>query len=183
VTVANWITIARLVAIPFIAGSIWASAPQHGHWRVVALVAFVLAALSDALDGFVARAFDQRSRTGGILDPLADKLLINITLVFLAVNVTFKYPVPRWFPVLVLSRDVVISMGAYVLSDVYHTLRVRPRLTGKLTTAAQLAYIVAVLMDLGLAPGLLWLASAITVISLIDYFIEGLRQARARGTA
>lgn len=182
-TVANWITIARLLAIPFIAGSIWAFAPGREQWRVIALVAFVAAGLSDALDGYVARAFNQKSRMGAILDPLADKLLINITLVFLAVNATLYYPVPRWFPVLVLSRDVIISMGSYVLSDVYRRLRVRPRLSGKLTTAAQLAYIVAVLMNLVVAPGLLWAASAITLVSLIDYFLEGLRQARARGTA
>jgi CDP-diacylglycerol--glycerol-3-phosphate 3-phosphatidyltransferase len=183
VTVANWITIARLLAIPFIATSIAVYSPLRPEWGTVALVAFLAAAASDAADGFVARVFRQKSRFGAILDPLADKLLINVTLVFLAVNETFAYPVPRWFPVLVLARDVVIGMGAYALSDYFHTLRVKPRLTGKLTTALQLSYIIAALMQIFLAPGLLYAASALTAISFLDYFVEGLRQARHRGSS
>jgi cardiolipin synthase (CMP-forming) len=181
VTVANWITVARLMAIPFIAGSIVAYSADRPHWRTIVLIAFLAAALSDAVDGFIARVFHQKSRLGAILDPVADKLLINVTLVFLAVNETFAYPVPRWFPVLVLARDVVISVGAYILSDFFQTLRVRPRITGKLTTALQLAYIVAVLLNLELATGLLYGATIMTLISLVDYFIEGLRQARRKG--
>ena len=181
VTVANWITVARLMAIPCIAGSIAAYSIEHPHWRTIALVTFLAAALSDAADGFVARVFHQKSRLGAILDPVADKLLINVTLVFLAVNETFAHPVPRWFPVLVLGRDVIISLGAYILSDYFQTLRVRPRITGKLTTALQLAYIVAVLLNLGLAPGLLYGATGMTLVSLVDYFVEGLRQARRKG--
>lgn len=154
---------------------------ERPHWGTIALVAFLAAALSDAADGFVARVFHQKSRVGAILDPIADKLLINVTLVFLAVNEAFAYPVPRWFPVLVLGRDVVISLGAYILSDFFDTLRVRPRITGKLTTALQLAYIVAVLLNYRLATGLLYAATIITLISLIDYFIEGFRQTRRKG--
>jgi phosphatidylglycerophosphate synthase len=81
----------------------------------------------------------------------------------------------------VLGRDVIISLGAYILSDYFQTLRVRPRITGKLTTALQLAYIVAVLLNLGLAPGLLYGATGMTLVSLVDYFVEGLRQARRKG--
>ncbi|HOD51902.1 MAG TPA: CDP-alcohol phosphatidyltransferase family protein [Candidatus Hydrogenedentes bacterium] len=182
-TIANWITIARLLSIPFIGWSVVAYTAVQPHWRVVALAAFLAAALSDAVDGFIARVFCQKSRLGAILDPIADKLLINVTLVFLAVNETFAHPVPQWFPALVLGRDVVISMGAYVLSDFFQILRVRPRLTGKLTTVFQLAYIVAVLLACNLAGGLLYAATAMTIISLIDYFIEGLRQARRKGAA
>ena len=182
-TVANWITIARLLAIPFVAASIALYSPERPQWGTIALVAFLAAGLSDAVDGFVARVFRQKSRFGAILDPLADKLLINVVLVFLAVNETYAYPVPRWFPVVVLARDIAIAMGAYALSDYFHKLRVQPRLTGKLTTAVQLAYIVAVLLQMGLAPGLLYAAAAMTAISFTDYFIEGLRQARQKGTA
>jgi CDP-diacylglycerol--glycerol-3-phosphate 3-phosphatidyltransferase len=183
VTVANWITIARLLAIPAIAGSIAAYSAERPQWGAAALAGFVAAAVSDAVDGFVARVFHQKSRFGALLDPLADKLLINVTLVFLAVNETYAHPVPRWFPVMVLGRDVVISMGAYVLSDYYQTLRVRPRITGKLTTALQLAYIVAVLLNLDLSVSLLYAATLMTLVSLVDYYIEGLRQAARKEIA
>jgi CDP-diacylglycerol--glycerol-3-phosphate 3-phosphatidyltransferase len=183
VTVANWITIARLLAIPAIAGSIAAYSAERPQWGAVALGGFIAAALSDAVDGFVARVFRQKSRLGALLDPLADKLLINVTLVFLAVNETYAHPVPRWFPVLVLGRDVVISMGAFVLSDFFQSLRVRPRLTGKVTTALQLAYIIAVLLNLDLSVGLLYAATLMTLVSLLDYYVEGLRQAGRKGIA
>lgn len=182
-TVANWITIGRLLAIPVIAGSIALNSADSPAWGNAALAVFVIAALSDGVDGFIARFFNQKSRLGAILDPLADKLLINVTLVFLAVNETYAHPVPRWFPVLVLGRDIIISMGAYVLSDYFRTLRIRPRLTGKCTTSVQLAYIVSVLLNLGLAHALLYLAVMMTIISLTDYLIEGLRQAGRKGTA
>ncbi|HPX39270.1 MAG TPA: CDP-alcohol phosphatidyltransferase family protein, partial [Candidatus Hydrogenedentes bacterium] len=79
-TVANWITIARLLAIPAIAGSIAAYSAERPQWGAAALAGFVAAAVSDAVDGFVARVFHQKSRFGALLDPLADKLLINVTL-------------------------------------------------------------------------------------------------------
>jgi phosphatidylglycerophosphate synthase len=85
--------------------------------------------------------------------------------------------------VLVLGRDVVISMGAFVLSDFFQSLRVRPRLTGKVTTALQLAYIIAVLLNLDLSVGLLYAATLMTLVSLLDYYVEGLRQAGRKGIA
>ena len=97
VTIANWITIARLLSIPFIGWSVVAYTAVQPHWRFVALAAFLAAALSDAVDVFIARVFCQNSRLGAILDPIADKLLINVTLVFLAVNETFRIPCPSGF--------------------------------------------------------------------------------------
>ena len=114
--------------------------------RIAAIVVFVIAAFSDWLDGYVARHFNQRSKLGALLDPLADKLFVNISLVFMAVNESFAYGVPKWFPVLVLTRDVVIAGGSFLISERFRSLNVKPRIAGKLTTVIILFYMFCVLI-------------------------------------
>ncbi len=150
--------------------------PDSQWIRLTALGVFVVATLTDALDGFVARAYNQKTRLGAVLDPLADKLLINLAFVFLAVNQEFRFSVPPWFPVVVLFRDAVIVMGAYVINEYFGPVRVRPRILGKMTTAIQMAYIISVLLDIRLAAWLLWAALGISIMSFLDYVYEGIRQ-------
>ena len=96
---------------------------------------------------FVARVYDQKTRLGTVLDPLADKLMINIAFVFLAWNNAFKTPVPGWFPVIVLGRDAIIVMGSYLINEFFGPVRIKPRLLGKLTTVFQMSSIAAVLLE------------------------------------
>lgn len=153
------------------------------RFRYGALTVFVVAALSDGLDGFVARAYNQKTRLGAALDPLADKLLLNLAFVFLAVNQEFATPVPKWVPVVVLSRDVFIASGSYILNEYYGPFRPRPRLSGKLTTAAQMAAITAVLLEWRIAYAMLMVAVGLSVLSFLDYFREGLRAAHGEEEA
>lgn len=176
VTLANRITILRLVLIPVFNVLVVSYTPDKPWFRYLALSVFVIAALSDALDGFVARAYNQKTRLGAVLDPLADKLLLNLAFVFLAVNENFAEPVPMWVPVLILSRDAIIVLGSYLLNEFYGPLRVRPRISGKLTTALQMATIVAVLLQLTFAYELLVVMIVVTVISFFDYVYEGVRR-------
>lgn len=175
-TLANKITIGRLLCVPVFIVLVMSYTREQPWLRLAALGVFVAAAVSDALDGFVARAYNQKSRLGAVLDPLADKLLVNLAFVFLAVNHELRYPIPPWLPVIVLSRDVTISLGAYLINEYYGPLRVRPRISGKLTTAIQMAYLISVLLEAGFARGLMWAALAITLVSFVDYLYEGFRQ-------
>jgi phosphatidylglycerophosphate synthase len=81
-----------------------------------------------------------------------------------------------WIPVLILSRDVIIVMGSYLLNEFYGPLRVRPRISGKLTTALQMASIVAVLLQVNFAYELLLVMMAVTVFSFFDYLYDGVRR-------
>ncbi len=144
--------------------------------RIAALATFVVASISDGLDGFVARAYNQKTKLGAVLDPLADKLLINIAFIFLAVNKELRYPVPPWFPVITLSRDVLIVLGSYLINEYYGPLRVRPRLSGKLTTVFQMATVYAVLLEVHFTFFLLYATLLISVISFVDYLRDGIRQ-------
>lgn len=176
VTLANRITILRLLLIPVFNVLVVSYTPAEPWIRYSALAVFVVASLSDALDGFVARAYNQKTRLGAVLDPLADKLLLNLAFVFLAVNDNFVERPPMWIPVLILSRDVVIAMGSYILNEFFGPLRPKPRLSGKLTTALQMASIVAVLLQVNFAYELLLAMITVTMISFVDYVYTGVRQ-------
>ena len=107
-----------------------------------ALAVLLLAALSDALDGLLARWLDQRTAIGSFLDPLADKLLSVSGFVTLALI----GPIPAWFVIVVISRDVLISLGALVLYLHDGRLEIAPSLTGKTAMLGQFATLVLTLV-------------------------------------
>lgn len=175
-TLANRITLFRILLVPAFAVLIMSYTREEPWLRHAALATFTLAALSDALDGFVARAYNQKTRLGSVLDPLADKLLVNTAFIFLAVNAELAMPIPKWFPVIILSRDAIITLGSYLINEHFGPLRVRPRLSGKLTTVFQMALICAVLLEVRFARPLLYATVVITIVSFVDYLYQGVRQ-------
>jgi cardiolipin synthase len=108
------------------------------------LILIVVAGASDGLDGFLAKTFDWRTRLGGLLDPIADKLLV--TSVFL--TLTYLGSVPIGLAVVVVLRDVVIVLGAVVYQVLIAPVRARPTRISKLNTACQLAFMVFTLTQL-----------------------------------
>jgi CDP-diacylglycerol--glycerol-3-phosphate 3-phosphatidyltransferase len=176
VTLANRITVFRLIMIPVFLVLVMSYTRDAQWMRHLALFIFVLAALSDAADGFVARAYNQKTRLGAVLDPMADKLMINLAFVFLAVNQEFRTPVPAWIPVIILSRDVIIVLGAYLIHEFYGPLRVRPRMSGKFNTVFQMSSIIVVLLEWRIAYPVLMVTIVISIISFVDYIISGYRQ-------
>jgi CDP-diacylglycerol--glycerol-3-phosphate 3-phosphatidyltransferase len=176
VTLANRITLVRVVLIPVV-GVLVMSYTREQTWpRILALVVFLVAVVSDALDGFVARAYNQKTRLGAVLDPLADKLLINVSFVFIAANNQFRTVLPPWFPVIILGRDAIIVIGSYLMNEYFGPLRVRPRISGKLTTVFQMSSIVALLLELRFTYPLLMVTLGISIISFFDYLYVGIRQ-------
>ncbi len=109
----------------------------------VVLVLMAIAGLSDALDGLLARAFAWQSRLGAFLDPVADKTLMVVTFVALAV----KGLVPGWLFLAVLIRDVVIIGGALAYQKKTRALEMQPTLSGKLNTALQVIFILTILLN------------------------------------
>ena len=175
-TLANKITCFRLLLIPVFSGLVIAYTREHQWIRYSALGVYVLAGISDALDGFVARAYNQKTKLGAVLDPLADKLIINTAFVFLAVNDQFACNVPYWFPAAILARDAMIVTGAYLINELYGPVRVRPRVSGKLTTVCQMSLIIAVLLEVDFADELLIATLVISAVSYVDYMYVGIRQ-------
>ena len=195
-TTANKITVVRILMIPvfvtlaiYYGESIQEGDPQD--WmRFMAITVFLLAALSDGLDGYVARRYNQRSSLGVILDPIADKGLLLSGIITLSISnwsqVDPHYgKFPAWFPVLVITRDAVILIGSAVLHVLNGTVRVRPSWTGKVATVLQMAAIAWVMLQMQIPP-LIWVVFAagfFTLISGIIYVRDGVRQLSAEGHA
>ena len=195
-TTANKITVIRILMIPvfvtlaiYYGESIQEGKPQD--WmRFTAVAVFLLAAVSDGLDGYVARRYNQRSSLGMILDPIADKGLLLSGIITLSISnwsqVDPNYGrFPTWFPVLVITRDAVILVGSAVLHILNGTVRVRPSWTGKVATVLQMAAIAWVMLQIHLLP-LLWVVIAAGIFTLVSgmiYVRDGVRQLSAEGHA
>lgn len=108
----------------------------------LALVVFCLAGVSDGLDGFIARWFNQRTIIGAYLDPVADKALLMSAFVCL----TIMGMIPDWLTVMVLSRDILIVIGIAILTLTEKKYRIRPSIVSKCTTAAQITMIIVSLI-------------------------------------
>lgn len=145
-----------------------------GQYRLSLLV-FTLAGLSDALDGFLARWFNQKTVLGAHLDPLADKLLLTSAYVALAIQQT----IPGSLAVVVISRDILILAGIAVLRFFHIPITVKPSVISKCTTAAQLATAFLALLGLEIPrvqPALtpfFWLTLILTIISGLHYVVLG----------
>jgi len=195
-TTANKITVIRILMIPvFVTLAIYyGESIQEGNpqdWmRFSAIAVFLLAALSDGLDGYVARRYNQRSSLGVILDPIADKGLLLSGIITLSISnwsqVDPHYgKFPAWFPVLVITRDVVIVTGSLLLHVLNGTVRVRPSWTGKVATVLQMAAIAWVMLQMRIPPLIYIVLAAgfFTLVSGVIYFRNGLRQLSAEGHA
>ena len=182
-TTANKITVVRILLIPvfvllavYYGHSVTEGDPQEGL-RYAAIAVFLLAAVSDGLDGYVARKYNQRSKLGAILDPIADKGLLLAALLTLTF-INWGYQFPLWFPVLVITRDVVIVAGSFGLHYLNGEVQVHPRWSGKIATVFQMIAISWVMLQLQVvAPSVpVLLAGIFTLISGVAYVMDGIRQ-------
>ena len=178
-TTANKITIGRIVAIPFfVAQLLYYADTGRELYRWLALASFALTAAFDAVDGYVARRFNQRSELGALLDPLADKLLLVAGLVLLTAARLKLDRIPLWLTILILGRDVILSAGAVIVHHVCGKVRIRPNWMGKCATVFQMALIVWVLcrwpsewLDY-----LVWGTAICTGVSGAVYLKDGIQQ-------
>jgi cardiolipin synthase len=146
VNIPNLLTLLRILLVPVV---VWAIAQGQ---MSIALAAFVIAGVTDAVDGYIAKHFDQQTELGAYLDPLADKTLIVSIYVSLAI---FGF-IPPWVAILVVSRDIMI-VGAVVLSTLMERpLTIQPLLVSKANTVAQIVFAALVLAASGLKLDLDW---------------------------
>jgi cardiolipin synthase len=164
-TLANKITVLRIIAIPFFVIALLY------HYILSAQILFVVSVFSDALDGTIARVRGERTPLGTFLDPMADKLL----LLSAYITLTYLGEFPLWVFVAVLSRDVLILMGWTLVYVLTSNRKIEPRPLGKVTTFLQMILVVGVLFHFTPVyyQALLHLTIAATLISAIDYVWMG----------
>ncbi len=165
--IPNAITFARIVAVPLLT---WLIIDQQ---LLAAFIVFMLAGLSDAADGYLAKRYGWHTELGSYLDPIADKAL----LVTIYVTLGLAGHLPVWLVLAVVTRDVLI-VGAFMLTWVMsRQITVKPLLISKVNTFAQISLAGMVLAELGLGLGLqtligilIWVTGGLTILSAFTYF-------------
>jgi len=178
VTIPNLITILRFLLVPAV---VLAMLQSHWEW---AFFGFVAAGISDGVDGFIARQFNQRSRLGAYLDPMADKILLVSVFVVLGIG----GQLPLWLVVAVVSRDALIICAVLMSTVIGHPVEMKPLLVSKANTAAQIVLAAEVLAELTfglnlglLRRGLVLLSGLLTGASAAAYLVAWLRHMSGYG--
>ena len=185
-TWANQISVLRILLIlPFVMFMLSANDPQTGTlMRYLALAMFVVMGLSDALDGYVARRFHQESQLGRFLDPLADKLLIVCASVLLSVPATAVagFRLPAEIVVLIIGKDVLLSLGFVVVYFLTGHVRIQPIWAGKTSTFLQIMMVFTTLIAPELSEKLVfwpfivhlfWFLTAASAVTATVLYIRG----------
>ena len=174
---ANKISTFRILIVPFfIACLVYYSQDtlNRNYLRFVALGIFILGVISDAVDGYIARKSKQQSQAGLILDPLGDKLLLmSAYLCLYLIPLKIKFPLP--VILIVISRDVLILLGAVVLFIVKQKINILPTRWGKLTTTFQMLSVIFVLLQYKFSFFFWWVAAFFTLVSGTDYIKRGFK--------
>jgi cardiolipin synthase (CMP-forming) len=173
--IPNSLTILRILLIPCYVGLL-----VYGKFDQ-ALIVLLVAGLTDALDGAIARMKNQYTRLGAVLDPLADKML----LISGFVTLSMIHLVPSWVTILVVSRDVILMLGTAVAHFTDSRVDITPTFLGKGTTFLQLSYVVMVIfltsrrIDLAVMLPLLFGMISFTLLSGLHYLYRGFRHTSA----
>ncbi len=179
-TLANQITIFRILIVPAFIVVVLYYVHGGSEWlRFGALGLFGLAAVSDAVDGFIARKYNQISELGTVLDPLADKMLLVSGFILLSLdNDPYLSSIPIWLTALILSRDVLLVLGLILIHYTFGKVKVKPRWVGKCATVLQMVIILSVLAKLpqDFLNLLIIGAGICTGLSGVLYFWDGTRQ-------
>jgi cardiolipin synthase len=167
---ANWLTVIRILLVPVFVTLLVYRKPGP------AVLVFAAAALTDLLDGWVARRQGLQSRLGAFLDPLADKLLLTASFIML----TMLKVIPFWITAVVLSRDAFLALGTLLVHMVGARVHPRPTSFGKASTFLQILTVLVGLLGYywgvrRVWPPLLWAAAGFTLISGLQYLVQGMR--------
>jgi cardiolipin synthase len=174
VTIPNFITIIRFLLVPAI---IYAMLSDAMGW---ALAGFLAAGISDAVDGFIARSFDQKSELGAYLDPMADKVMLVSVFVMLG----YLGELPLWLVILAVSRDALIVSAVMLASVMGNPLEVKPLFVSKANTVVQIMVAALAMTELAfdfsfgrLFTAMVILSAILTVASTAAYFVTWTRHA------
>ena len=162
----NWVSVGRILLIPVLMVALLARIPDGDH---VAVAVFVVAALTDKLDGWLARSRNSQTTIGIFLDPLADKLLVTAALI----SLVELDRLAAWVAMVIIAREFMVSGLRMVAAS--QRMVIAASQWGKVKTTAQVVAIVALIVDHpphGITTALVAVAVAITVWSGIDYFVE-----------
>ena len=166
----NKLTILRVLMIPFfVLFMLWDITGAADKWIAAAI--FIVASLTDMLDGKIARKYNLVTNFGKFMDPLADKLLVSAAMICLVE----MGRLPAWIVIVIISREFIISGFRLIASD--NGVVIAASYWGKFKTVFQMAMIIVLIFDFGGFFGiiemvLIWISLILTVVSLVDYIVK-----------
>lgn len=166
----NKLTVLRVIMVPFFVFFMLTDVGGPAN-KWIALILFCIASLTDMLDGKIARKYNLVTNFGKFMDPLADKLLVCSAMICMIE----MGKLPAWIVIVIIAREFIISGFRLVASD--NGIVIAASYWGKFKTVFQMAMIIVLIADFGgifdiIAQVLIWIALALTVISLIDYIVK-----------
>lgn len=166
----NKLTILRVIMIPFFVAALLYDGGANQNMRYVAAALFIIASLTDMLDGKIARKYNLVTNFGKFMDPLADKLLVCSALICM---IELR-ELPAWMVIIIISREFIISGFRLVASD--NGVVIVASYWGKFKTTFQMIGVVLLIFNIPVLSTLttiiVWIALALTVISLVDYIVK-----------
>ena len=166
----NKLTILRVIMIPFFVAALLYDGGANQNMRYVAAALFIIASLTDMLDGKIARKYNLVTNFGKFMDPLADKLLVCSALICM---IELR-ELPAWMVIIIISREFIISGFRLVASD--NSVVIAASYWGKFKTTFQMIGVVLLIFNIPalstLTTIIVWIALALTVISLVDYIVK-----------
>jgi len=175
-TFANKITLFRIISIPFFIAALALYTPERAYLKMVALGLFLLAVVSDVIDGALARAHRQKTPAGAILDPVADKTLLisAFLLLYRVAKAHLAVALPLWVVILVVSRDVILLIGGGLILMVDKNRSIEPTAWGKATTFFQMATVTGIILEIPAVRYVWWTMCLLTAASGVDYARRGI---------
>ena len=178
-TISNCLTFVRILLTPVIVVAI-----IFKYWYF-AFYSFVFAAITDLLDGYLARLLNEQSNLGAMLDPIADKFFLISTFSSLAFLDSPFFHIPIWFVILILCREFTIMLGTFSMMQANINVKINPTIWGKLTTFFQIIFIswIFICYFFSWVPSktyytLLGFITAFSIISLVQYVSLGIKYLR-----
>ena len=171
--IPNILTLTRILLLPFFAATLYYEQYQY------ALLVFIAASITDLLDGFIARVKKQITYFGTILDPVADKFFLLTSFIMMSKTGL----IPMWLTIIVISRDLIVISGCFIIYLVTKNLDIEPSIVGKTASAGQFLLIGLILLSLNFNSDMTFLkylfiaVAVLTALSGLHYVYRGLRVA------
>ncbi len=173
---ANSLTLLRILLVPVFISFIAYYDGANDFFRYAALGVFSFACLTDAVDGYIARVFNQRTELGTLLDPVADKLLLVSAFIGILLQNNFELKPPIWVVIIITSRDAFIILGLLIIFFTTGKISASPNFLGKVTTVFQMSTVFFLLLQSSFVPALWYVTAFLTIISGAVYIVrEGKR--------
>ncbi len=174
---ANKVTVIRIVMIPFFIMAVIYYTPQREYFRYLSFGLFLLAVVTDIIDGYIARTRHQKTKAGSILDPLADKMLLISAFIclYMTSDQWGQVHFPLWFVLAIISRDVVLLIGSMLIYVMHGDLLITPSRWGKTATFFQILSVIGIFLQWIFSFLIWYIAVLLTLISGVDYIRHGIR--------